>query len=66
VRSELASITAALIAVALLGIWFNVTRWMAIAASAALCLLFPWLVVFVIVGVAWAFYQFKIQQRKKP
>jgi len=60
------SINAALIAAAFLGIWFTSTRLMSIAAFAALCFLYPWLVVVVVVGVAWAFHQFKIQQRKKP
>jgi hypothetical protein len=59
------SITAALIAAALLGMWFSATRWIAIAAAAALCLLFPWLVVVVIVGVAWAFHFFKIRNHRK-
>src|SRR5574343_1433658 len=49
-RSELASITAALIAAALLGIWFNVTRWISIAAFGVLCLLYAWLGAFVIGG----------------
>jgi hypothetical protein len=57
-----ASITAALIAAALLGIWFSVTRWIAIAAFAALCFLYPWLVVFVILGVGWAFCHFKLRK----
>jgi hypothetical protein len=65
VRPELASITAALIAAALLGIWFNVTRWISITASAALCLLHPWLVVLVIFGVAWAFFHFKVRNHRK-
>jgi hypothetical protein len=59
------SITAALIAAALLGMWFSATRWIAIAAAAALCLLFPWLVVVVIFGVAWAFHFFKIRHHRK-
>jgi len=59
------SITAALIAAALLGMWFSATRWIAIAAAAALCLLFPWLVVVVIVGVASAFHFFKIRNHRK-
>ena len=60
------SITAALIAAALLGLWFTSTRLMSIAAFAALCFLYPPLVVIVIIGVALAFYYFKFQQRKKP
>jgi ABC-type sugar transport system permease subunit len=64
---ELASITAALIAAALLAIWFNTTRWISITAFAALCLLYPWLVGLVIVGVAWAFLHFKVRNhRRKP
>jgi len=54
-----------LIAAALLGMWFSATRWIAIAAAAALCLLFPWLVVIVIVGVAWAFHYFKIRNHRR-
>ena len=64
-RSELASITAALIAAALLGIWFNVTRWISVAAFAVLCLLYPWLVAFVIAGVAWAFLHFKVRNPRR-
>jgi membrane protein YdbS with pleckstrin-like domain len=62
---KLDSITAALIAAALLGMWFSATRWIAIAAAAALCLLFPWLVVLVIVGVAWAFHFFKVRNQHR-
>jgi hypothetical protein len=57
-----ASITAALIAAALLGIWFSMTRWLAITAFAALCFQYPWLVVFVILGVGWAFFHFKLRK----
>jgi hypothetical protein len=64
-RFELASITAALIAAALLGIWFNATRWISVAAFAVLCLLYPWLVAFVIVGVAWAFFHFKVRNPRR-
>jgi len=63
--TELASITAALIAAALLGIWFSATRWIAVGTFAMLCALHPWLVVLVIVGVAWAFCFFRIRNHRR-
>ena len=57
----MASITAALIAAALLGIWFNTTRWISIGAFALLCFLYPWLTGLVVIGVLWAFVHFKVR-----
>lgn len=54
------SITSALVAAALLGIWFSTTRWISIGAFALLCFLYPWLAWFVVFGVLWAFVYFKI------
>lgn len=47
-----ASFTAALIVTAALGISFRTTRGLGIAACAALSFLYPWLVVLVLIGVA--------------
>ena len=49
------SITAALIAAAVLGMWFSATRWISISAMALLCFLYPWLGVLVLIGSAAAF-----------
>jgi hypothetical protein len=56
------SITAALIAAAVLGMWFSATRWISISAMALLCFLYPWLGVLVLIGSAAAFYQFKVRK----
>jgi hypothetical protein len=62
---ELLSITSALFAAALLGIWFSTTRWISIAAFATLCFIFPWLVVCVFIGVVWAFFHFKVRHHRR-
>lgn len=59
----MASVTAALIVVGVLGLWFNTTRWMAVCALALLCAFRPWLAALVIFGVSCAFYLFKVHQR---
>jgi hypothetical protein len=46
------SLTAALIATAVLGISFRTTRAIGIAAFAAICFLYPWFVIGVVVCVA--------------
>ena len=51
-------ITAALIAAAVLGLWFTATRGIAVAAVAALTFLFPWLAVPILLGSVSAFYLF--------
>lgn len=56
------SITAALIAAAVLGMWFSATRWISISAMALLCFLYPWLGGLVLIGSATAFYQFKVRK----
>ncbi len=56
------AVTSALIAAALLGIWFSTTRWISVGAFALLCLLYPWLTVVVLIAVIWAFYFFKIRK----
>lgn len=58
----LVAITAALVTTAALGLWFNVTRPMALGAFALLCLLFPWLALIVVIGVVWAFFRFKVRK----
>ena len=45
---------AALVTVFVLGLWFTVTRPMAIAAAAALTFIYPLVLVFVLAGVALA------------
>ena len=57
-----ASITAALVSLALLGLFFNSTRGLAVGAVAVLVFLFPWLVVPTLIGAASAFYFFKIRK----
>ena len=47
-------VIAALVTVFVLGLWFTVTRPMAIAAAAALTFIYPLLLVFVLAGVALA------------
>ena len=56
------SITAALIAAAVLGLWFSATRWISISAVALLCFLYPWLALIVLVAVSWAFYFFRVRK----
>lgn len=57
------SITAALIVVGVLGLWFSTTRWMAICALAVLCALYPGLSLLVVVGGMVALYVLKVRQR---
>ena len=57
-----ASITAALIAAGVLGMWFSTTRAISIAAIAVLVFLFPWLAVLVLIGSVTAFYLFRIRK----
>jgi len=61
----LASITAALIAAAVLGMWFPTTRWISISATALLCFVYPWLALFIFTATAWAFYFFRIRKPRK-
>ncbi len=52
-------IVAALLAVLVLGMWFNSTRSMSISAAAALTFMYPKLVILVVFGstlAAWHFY----------
>lgn len=56
------SITAALIAAGVLGMWFSTTRGTSIAAIAILVFLFPWLAVLVLIGSVTAFYLFRIRK----
>jgi len=56
------SITSALICAAVLGLWFPVTRWLAIISAAALCFFYPWLGVVMATAVAWAFYYFHVRK----
>lgn len=52
-------IVAALFAALVLGMWFNATRPMAIAAAAVLCFMYPQLLVLALIGaalVAWHHY----------
>lgn len=55
----IAAITAALVVVAALGVSFRATRHSGIAAFAALCFLYPWLSVFVILAIVWAWWRMK-------
>jgi hypothetical protein len=55
-------ITAALIAAAVLGMWFTSTRVLSITSVAILVFIFPWLVVLVLIGSAAAFYVFRIRK----
>ena len=48
----LASVTAALIVAAVLGVSFRTTRAIGIAAFACLCFLHAWLAIVVLIGVA--------------
>ncbi|MBK6928407.1 MAG: hypothetical protein V9G11_05195 [Bifidobacterium adolescentis] len=56
------SITAALVAAAVLGLWFTTTRTLSIVSVAALCFLYPWLVLPVFIAVSWAFHHFRIHK----
>ena len=58
----IASITAALVAAGVLGLWFSTTRGISIAAIAILVFLFPWLAVLVLIGSVTAFYLFRIRK----
>jgi hypothetical protein len=55
-------ITAALIAAAVLGLWFTATRGIAVAAVAALTFLFPWLAAPILIGSVGAFYLFRFRK----
>nr|WP_315491059.1 hypothetical protein [uncultured Rhodoferax sp.] len=57
-----ASFTAALIAAAVLGVWFTNTRSLAIGAVAILTFVHPWLIVFILLGAGAAFYFFRIRK----
>lgn len=55
-------LVAALLTVLVLGMWFNSTRFLSIAAAAALSFMYPQLLVFVLLGaalVAWYRYSGK-------
>jgi hypothetical protein len=56
------SITAALIAAGVLGMWFSTTRGISIAAISILVFLFPWLAVLALIGSVTAFYLFRIRK----
>jgi hypothetical protein len=54
-----AGITAALIVSAALGAAFRTTRHIGIAACAALCFIYPWLAVPVLLVLAWSWKRMK-------
>lgn len=54
-----AGITAALVVAAALGASFRTTRHIGIAACAALAFLYPWVAVFVLLAIAWAWKRMK-------
>jgi hypothetical protein len=56
------SITSALVCGAVLGMWFPITRWMAISCAAALCFFYPWMGIVAVSLVAWSFYYFHIRK----
>jgi len=58
-----ASITAALVALALLGFWFSVTRGLAIGAVAILVFMYPWLLLAILIGSAAAFFLFHVKSK---
>ena len=55
-------VLAALVAVLVLGMWFNVTRPMAITAAAILTFMYPQLVAFVVVGSGLAVWHFHFRK----
>ena len=55
-------VLAALVTVFMLGLWFNVTRPMAIAAAAALTFIYPLLLIFVLAGVGLAVWHRYLRQ----
>ena len=57
-----ASFTAALVAAAVLGLWFPNTRGISIAATAMLTFAYPWLIVLILLGAGAAFYFFPIRK----
>ena len=57
-----ASITAALVAVVLIGLFFSTTRSLAVGALAVLVFIFPWLVVPTLIGAAAALYYHRIRK----
>ena len=57
-----ASITAALVVAAVMGLWFSTTRGISIAATAVLVFMFPWLAVLILIGSAAAFFVFRISK----
>ncbi len=59
----MSSVTAALIVIGVLGLWFSTTRWMAVCALALLCAFRPWLAALVILAVSYAFYFFNLRKR---
>lgn len=55
------SITAGLFAAFVLAIWWSNTRWIAVSCMAALCFVFPWLTIPVVLAVGWAFWFFRVR-----
>lgn len=55
--------TAALVTISAVGIWFPTTRWLSVSALALLCAQYPWTTVPILVGVGVAFYYFKLRKR---
>ncbi len=58
-----ASITAALVALMLVGLFFSVTRGLAVGAMAILVFMFPWLLLAILIGVAAAFFLFHVKSK---
>jgi hypothetical protein len=56
------AIASALITAAVLGLWFSLTRGIAIVAVAIMAASQPWLVVPIAIGSAAAFYVFRIHK----
>lgn len=49
-------VQAALVTVMVLGMWFNVTRPLSIAAAAALTFIYPQLLIVILIGVGFALW----------
>ena len=51
------ALTAALVAVALVSVWFSTTRAWAVLAISALCLIHPWFILIVVIAWGWAVFR---------
>ena len=56
------TLTAALLAAALISVWFRTTRNWTVIAVSVLCLIHPWLTLIVLIVFGWAVHRFFVRK----